>query len=177
MKRQKIKFEIFKGTEAYKEILKRYHFKLDSIDKFYATSSIDENGKYHNNEQEYFKISYSVNDLYNSMYNELGDQDGIFMWNDTLIRFAKKHKKSILRHYKEQRDELESDHFNKWLNEGHGLDITDLICGEIWQKDEVLRLLACDFLRNIAYILFENIYQDDKKHAELIKTLKEIKGA
>ncbi|MWV61019.1 hypothetical protein DCO58_11845 [Helicobacter saguini] len=166
-----VTFKDFKGTLAYNEILKRYNFKLDSIDKFKVKNNenIDpyERDRILNN-------SYELINLYETWNAGLGEQGGgIFDWECIFTRFAKKHKKSVLKFYKEQRAELDSDAFNEWINKEHKLDITDLICGEQWQKDEVLRLLACDFLRGIGYLLFDSWEaQNDKKHVELLKRFK-----
>lgn len=162
------KFIEYKGTLAYKEIKRRYGFKLESFDNFKLTSEISPPF-----------VTYEVSDLYEFYYyGNLNNLSGIFIYNAHLIRFAKKHKRSILRCYKNEREHSQGceQNVDTWLKE-KGYDITDLICGHQDEKDEVLRLLACVFLQEIAYILFDSWEcENDKKMQEIQKEL-ERQGA
>lgn len=144
-----VNFSDFRGLEVYKDIKERYAFRLEALQALTTPS-----------------------DFYNMQWNDLNALLGEFYSQD-LLDFARRAKKSILKYYKEQKDELEEDSFNAWINKTRGLDMLDLIIGTKEQKDEILRLLAVDFLRGLAFSLFDSYEsENDEKLKALIEKIK-----
>lgn len=143
---KKVSFKEFKGLSVYKEVLELYNIKLESLEKCVCPSTL-------------YETCGSIDLLENRVDYE------------QTLKFAKRHKKAVFEHYKKERDELDKDYCNEWLNKEKGLDITDLVMGTKEQQDDILFYLALALIRDIAMLIFDSIDSetDDKLKALIEK--------